>query len=152
MAAGERKLRRREIAFRPDKHQYALGKVSMFARVISEDSFQMLRTRLKRADQVQIECRRGRKKLAEPAWRVNARQPILPALLGCLDRNLLPFRLFLRGAFQIELYDRAIGNDWRNLGCPDLDRLLHDQLHVFSLWNRLPENDSTAQRRGFRLV
>src|SRR5207302_3106750 len=120
MAAGQRKLRGREIAFRPDKHQYALGKVSMFARVLSEDSFQMSRTGLKRADQAQIECRRGRKKLAEPARRVNARQPILPALLGCLDRNLLPFRLFLCGAFQIELYDRAIGNDWRNLGCPDL--------------------------------
>src|SRR5207244_4103434 len=91
-------------------------------------------------------------KLSEPAWRVNARQPILPALLGRLDRNLLPFRLFLRGGLQIDPYDRAIGNDRRNLGCPDLDRLLHDQLHVFSLWNRLPKNDSTAQRRGLRLL
>jgi len=37
MAAGERKLRGREIAFRPDQHQNALGKMSMFAGVISED-------------------------------------------------------------------------------------------------------------------
>ena len=59
---------------------------------------------------------------------------------------------FCAGAFGIELHNRAIGNDRRNFGCADLDRLLHDQLHVFPFWNRLSQNDPAAQRRRFRFV
>src|SRR5260370_2632488 len=39
IAAGKRKLRRREITFRPDKHQYAFLNMSMFAGIICENFF-----------------------------------------------------------------------------------------------------------------
>ena len=52
------------------------------------------------------------------------RQPVLTALFGCFNRDLLPFRLFLRGAFGIDLNNRAVGNDRRDFGCANLDCLL----------------------------
>src|SRR6266487_948672 len=126
----------------------------------------MLRFGLKRPDQLQIECRSHIairclnrlqadccvKNLRKFFWHVHARQPVLSTLLGCLNRNLLPLRLFLRGAFRIDLHNGAIGNDRRNLGRADLDRLLHNQLHVFSFGNRLSQNNPAAQRRRFRFV
>ena len=83
---------------------------------------------------------------------MHPRQPVLAALFGCLDCDLLPFGLFLRGAFGIELHNRAIGNDRRNFGGTDLDRFLHNQVHVLSLRDRLPQNDAALQRWCFRFV
>ncbi len=83
---------------------------------------------------------------------MNARQPVLPALLCRLNRDLLPFRLFLRSAFGIDLHDYAIGNNWRNLGGADLRRLLDDQLHVFPFWNRLSQDDPAAEWWRFCFV
>ena len=40
---------------------------------------------------------------------MHARQPVLSALLGCLDGDLLPFGLFLCHSFRIDLNDGAIG-------------------------------------------
>ena len=55
MTAGERKFRRCEIAFRADKHQDALGTILVFARIIREDFFQVLRIGLERSDEAKIE-------------------------------------------------------------------------------------------------
>ena len=129
----------------------------------------MLRIGLKRPDQAKIGCSGGcpqpqivrsargdsrlySKKIVEPLRGMHLRQPVLAALLGGLDCNLLPSHLFLRGTFGIDLNNGAIGNDRRNLGCTDLDCFLDDQLHVFAFWNRLPENDPAAQRRSLRFV
>jgi hypothetical protein len=138
----------------------------MFARIIGEDFFKMLCAGLKRPDQAQIERRshiairrlkrlqvdRCVKKFREFFRHMHARQPVLSTLLGCLNRNLLPFRLFLRRAFGIDLHDGAIGNNRRNRGRADLNRLLHNQLHVFPFGNRLPQDNPAAQRRHFRFV
>jgi hypothetical protein len=83
---------------------------------------------------------------------VNVRQPILPALLGRFDGDLLPFGLFLRGTFGIKLYNSAVGNYRCNFGCTNLDGLLHDQLHIFAFWNCLSKNNPAAKRRCFRLM
>ena len=83
---------------------------------------------------------------------MHLRQPILSALLGCFDRDLLPFRLLLFRFLFIKIDNRAFGNQGRDFRRTDLHRLLHDQVHVFSLWNCLPENHSTTQRRRFCLV
>ena len=51
MTAREREFRRRKITFRPDEHEDIGRKMSMFARVIGQDLFQMLRVGLGRADE-----------------------------------------------------------------------------------------------------
>src|SRR5262245_4102691 len=73
------------------------------------------------------------------------RQPILTALLGRFDGELLPFGLFLRSTFGIKLHNRAIGNDRCDLSCTDLDGLLYNQFHVFAFWDCLPQDDSAPQ-------
>jgi hypothetical protein len=83
---------------------------------------------------------------------VHARQPVLAALLGRLNGDLLPFRLLLNGAFGINLNDSPVGNDRRYVGRTDLDRLVHDQLHVFSLRNCLSQNDPASKRWRFGFV
>src|SRR5712692_5342000 len=152
VTASKRKLRRRKIAFRSNEHEDAGGKLSMFVRVSSQNPLQMPRVRLKRTDQLQIELDAFGEKLGKLSRRAHLREPILSALLGCFDRDLLPFRLLLRRALKIEMYDRAIGENRRNFGRADLDRLLHNQVHVLSLRNSLAERDATFQRGRFRLV
>jgi hypothetical protein len=53
-------------------------------------------------------------------------QPVLAALFGRFNCNLLPFRLLLRRAFGIDLHNRTIRNDRRDFRSADLDRLLHN--------------------------
>ena len=79
-------------------------------------------------------------------------QPILSALLGRFDCDLLPFRLLLFRFLFIKIDNRAFGNQRRDFRRTDLHRLLHDQVHVFSLWNCLRERDPTAERRRFGFV
>ena len=132
----------------------------------------MPRIGLKRANEAQVECCSGGylsrvrktargdtrlytyigKKLGELSRGAHFWQPVLPALLGRFDRNLLPFRLFLRSAFKIDVYNGAIGKDGRDLGRADLDRFLHDQVHVLSFGNGLADRDVAAQRRRFPFV
>ncbi len=40
----------------------------------------------------------------------------------------------------------SIGNERRDFRRADLDGLLHDEIHVFPLWDRLRERDATRQR------
>ena len=79
---------------------------------------------------------------------VHVREPVLPALLGGLERDGLPFRLLLRRALGIELHDGACGEERENLGRADLDRFLDDQVHVFPLRDGLGKGDAGAERRG----
>ena len=79
---------------------------------------------------------------------MHLREPVLAALLGGLERDALPFRLFLRRALRIELHHGASGKERKDLGRADLDRFLHDQVHVFSLRNGLGEGDAGAERRA----
>ena len=141
----------------------------MPARILGQDFFQMPRIGLKRADEAQILWRRslsvGRinatvidrrysitEKIFELSRRAHLRQPVLSALLGRFNRDLLPFGLFLRRAFKIDMHNGAIGKDGRNLGRADLDRFLHDHVHVLPFWNGLAERDAAPQRRRFRFV
>src|SRR5712692_4811039 len=55
--ARERELGRSEIPFRADEHEDAGRKISMFARKIGQDFFQMEGIGLERADQLQIIAR-----------------------------------------------------------------------------------------------
>ena len=124
----------------------------MFARVIAENFLQMLRIGLKGTDQLQIKFRNVREKIFELSRQLHFRQPVLSALLGRFDRDLLPLRLFLRRVFCIKIDNRALGNERTNFGRADLDRFLHDQVHVFSFRNRLAERDPATQRRRLRFV
>jgi hypothetical protein len=83
---------------------------------------------------------------------VNTRQPILAALLGRFDGDLLPFCLFLRNTFRIELYNGAVRNDRRNFGSTNLDGFLHNEVHVFTFWDCLSENNPAPQGHRFCFV
>jgi len=50
MSPSKRKFRRREIAFRPNEHQYAPRTMLMFARIICEDRLEVLGIGLERPD------------------------------------------------------------------------------------------------------
>jgi len=91
----ERQLSRREIAFRANQHQNIFRPISMLIGVISENLFQVNGVGLQRADQTKIETAGVGKEILQLSRRVHLRQPILSALLGRLDRDLLPFCLFL---------------------------------------------------------
>ena len=109
----------------------------MFARIVGQDFF-----KCRASDWSEpINCRSNvlchvafRKKLSEKSFSfrglLHLRQPILAALLGRFDRDLLPFGLLLRGALRIDMHNGAIGKNRRDLGRADLDRFLHDQVHV----------------------
>jgi len=79
------------------------------------------------------------------------RQPVLTALFGRLNCDLLPFGLFLRRAFGIDMHNRAIGND-RAISAAPISTAFAHQVHVFSLWICLSEDDPALQRRSFRFV
>ena len=79
---------------------------------------------------------------------LHLRKPVLPALLGGLERDGLPFRLLLRRALGIEVHDGAGGEERENFGRADLDRFLHNQVHVFPFRDGLGEGDAGAERRG----
>ena len=83
---------------------------------------------------------------------MDLREPVLAALFSGLDRDRLPFRLFLCSALIIELHNGSGRNERYYFGGADLDRLLHDQVHVFSFRDRLREADPAAERRRTRLV
>jgi len=57
-----------------------------------------------------------------------------------------------RGALIIQTDNRAIGKNRGDFRCADLNRFLHDQIHVFSLGNCLAECDATAERWRLRVV
>ena len=83
---------------------------------------------------------------------MDLREPVLAALLRGLDRDCLPFRPFLCGALIIELHNCSGRNERYYFSRADLDRFLHDQVHVFSFRDCLREADPAAERRRARLV
>ncbi len=101
-----------------------------------------------------MSCRSKRgvaaKNCATRARRAHFREPVLSALLGGFDRDGLPLLLFLRGVLGLQADDGAIGDEGDDRGGADLDRFLHDQVHVFSFRNGLPEGDAATERRGAR--
>ena len=107
----------------------------MFAAIRFQNLFQVLRIGLERSDQPEIEglpgC--GGKEFCQFSWRIYARQPVLPALLGCFNGGLLPFYLLLRRILGIELHNRTAGDDWCNFGCTNLDRFFVRSVPCFSL-------------------
>ncbi len=108
---------------------------------------------LERADELEIEAARGRRKTGRgsAAFRTCG-EPVLAALLGGFDRDGLPFGLFGRGVVGIEPDDGAIGKEGRDLGRADLDRFLHDEVHVFPFRDGLAEGDLATERRGAAFV
>src|ERR1700736_3364789 len=126
--------------------------MSMLLGVISENFLKMNGVWLERADQTKIETAGVRKEILQFPWRVHRWQPILSALLGRFDRDLLPLGFLLLCFFRIKIDNRAFGNQRRDFRSPDLHRLLHDQIHVFSFWNCLSERDTATQWRRFSLV
>ena len=124
----------------------------MFGFKLRQDFLEMHGVGLERADQLQIEAAMLLKELRERLRRLHLRQPVLAALLGGFDRDGLPLRLLRRGALLIEADDRAIGKNRSDFRRADLNRLLHDQVHVFPFGNGLAERDAAAKRRRLRVV
>ena len=101
---------------------------------------------LKRADQLQVETLMILKELHQFFWRLHLRQPILATLLRGFDRDALPLRLLCRGVLIIQTNNGTIGKNRGDFCCANLNRFLHDQIHVFPFGNRLAKCDVTAER------
>ena len=112
----------------------------------------MPRVGLEGTDELQVEAGRVLEKLRELLRRAHFGQPILAALFGGFDGDVLPFGLLLRGALVIDLDDGAIGHDGRDFGSADLNGFLHDEVHVFPFRNGLGKGDAAGKRRGRRFV
>src|SRR6266481_5285818 len=54
--------------------------------------------------------------------------------------------------FFFKIDNRAPGDERRDFRSSDLDRLLHDQVHIFSLRNRLSECDPATEWRRFSFL
>ena len=121
----------------------------MLVSVVSQNFFQVNGIGLERADQTKIKIAGMGKEILQFSGRVDLRQPVLAALLGCFNRDLLPLCLLLFRFLRIKIDNRALGNERRNFRSADLDRLLHNQIHVFSFWNCLSESDAAAEWRSF---
>ena len=76
------------------------------------------------------------------------REPVLPALFGRFERDGLPFRLLVSRALRVEVHDRATGKEREDFGRADLDRFLHDEVHVFPFRDGLGQGNAGAERRG----
>src|SRR5207253_9836589 len=61
--------------------------------------------------------------------------------------DALPFLPFSPRLLVIKIDNRARGNQRNNFGGAKLDRLLHDELHVFAFWDRLRERKLATERR-----
>lgn len=152
LAPRQGKLGRREIPFRTDEHQDAGWPLSMFGGIFRQDFLKMDRVGLERPDQLEIESPMLLKKPGERLRGFHFGEPVLATLFRGFHRHGLPFRLLGAGALFIKSHDRAIGENRRDFGRPDLDGFLHDQVHVFSLGNRLPKRNSAPQWRCLRFV
>src|SRR5678816_3526860 len=100
----------------------------------------MPRTELERADEAEVvNCRDGGEgeEVVRRSGSVDLREPVLPALFGGLERDDLPFGLLLRRALRVELDHGAGGEERTDLGRADLNRFLHDEVHVFPLRDSL---------------
>ena len=80
------------------------------------------------------------------------REPVLPALLGGLKGNALPFCLFLGSARRIEAHRSPRRKERKDFGRADLDRFLHDEVHVFTLRDGLGQGNAGAERRAEGLL
>src|SRR4051812_32535730 len=119
--------------------------MSEFVGMLSEDGFQVLRIGLKRTDESEVEIvcvarlpsgvgalsaripcriapavidRRSRgssKEIFECLRRSNRREPVLAALFSRFDGNLLPFVLFLRRRFRVQIDHSPLGHQWTDL-------------------------------------
>ncbi len=83
---------------------------------------------------------------------MDVREPVLSALLGRLEGDGLPFCLLLCRALGVEVHHGARGKERKDLGRADLDRFLHDEIHVFPLRDGLGKGDAGLQRRGDGLL
>lgn len=145
MRAGESDLRWSKVSFGPDHHEHACR----LARLFGENLLQVARARLQRADQSQVETGgRQFKELVCRLWEMHLGKPILAALFRGLQGDGLPLCLFLCGTLGIELNYRARGEKRKDFGCSNLDRFLHDQVHVFSFRDGLRECEAAAKRRS----
>ena len=91
-------------------------------------------------------------KLGELLRRAHFGQPVLAALFGGFDGDVLPFGLLLRGALVIDLDDGAIGHDGRDFGSADLNGFLHDEVHVFPFREWPEQGDAAGKRTASRFV
>ncbi len=83
---------------------------------------------------------------------MDVREPVLPALLGRLKGDGLPFRLLLCRAAGVKMHHGARGKEGKDLGRADFDRFLHDEIHVFPLRYGLGKGNAGLQRRGDGLL
>jgi hypothetical protein len=80
------------------------------------------------------------------------REPVLPALLGRLKGNSLPFCPLLCRALGVKVYHGASRKEGEDLRRANFDRFLHDVVHVFPLGYGLGKGDASLQWRGDGLV
>jgi len=147
-APREGQLGRSEVAFRADQHQHAGGAKFVSSLELRQHLLQVEGAGLERADELQLRRLGLLEEFRQRARFRDLRQPVLAALLCRFNRNRLPLRLFLRRVVGPEAHDRAIRHDRDNLSRADLDRFLHDQIHVLPLRNGLAQRDAAGQRRG----
>jgi len=83
---------------------------------------------------------------------MDAREPVLPALLGRLKGDGLPFRPLLCRAAGIKMHHGARGKEGKDLRRADFDRFLHDEIHVFPFRYGLGKGDAGPQGRGDGLL
>ena len=122
----------------------------MLLTKVGQDILEAARVILQGCDQGQfISVELGEKPLRGDRF-CKFRKPILPGLFRRFNHDVLP--LFpLPPRFVVgQLHDGPIRQERDDPGNTKLRRLLDNQVHILSLWNRLCKSDGAAQRLSFR--
>ena len=75
-----------------------------------------------------------------------------PHCLAASRATVCHFACFCAALLGVEMHHGARGKERKDLGRADLDRFLHDEIHVFPLRDGLGKGDAGPQRRGDGLL
>jgi len=141
-ALGQGEFGRCEVAFRAHQNANTARR-----RVVGEDILDPAGVGLERGNEHQFAGLVVLKKVPRRLGKSNFREAILTALLAGFDGDFAPFVSFFGCIGPGDLDHGAVGKEGRDPGGSEFNRLLNDEVHVFTLGYGLGQGDGTGQRR-----